>query len=164
MAAEHSIGGMSPATAAGATGEVEIAQLYCVHQDLVGTAEFGIYLFRDMDAEPVLVTAGDDGLIVINGIISATTNLTPHKIVELNTGKSFSALFEVEAGAVTKIIVMNYVGEGMVPTATATSSGTMTLTNTGASARQRGMELGPLALLAIAGLDAAGVSVRRRAA
>jgi len=146
-----------------------------------GAAEFAIFPFGEKDADPILVSVDGDGLIVLNGIIPVTGD-EPHKLVELTTDDANETTFEVEAGAVTQIIVINYVGEGTAPTATtgagtgatatavsgggsaaaattATTGGTTALPNTGAGAGQRGAELG---LLAIAGLGAAAVSVRRR--
>lgn len=127
----------------GATGDVEIAKLFCTNADLAGqvefevlgpefpveatgvtaqaatvdeadncspgTAEFEIFLFGDKTAEPVLVTVGSDGLIVIDDLLPVTTDLSAHKLVEVSTGAE--TFFDVEEGAVTNIIVINYVGD-----------------------------------------------------
>ena len=161
-----------------------------------GAAEFEIFLNGEKkDEADFEISVDEDGLIILRDLIPATDEGESHKIVEVGTGAE--AVFEVEEGAVTKIIVINFVGEGEAPTATpddkdketpaatkapgattapgapaattapttgGTKGGTTALPNTGAGAGQRGMELGLLALLAIAGLGAAGLSVRRRAA
>lgn len=209
----------------GATGDVEIAKLYCTNEDLAGSvefevlgpefpveatgvtaqaaaveadnctpgaAEFEIYAFGDKTTEPILVTVGSDGLIVINDIIPVTTDATPHKLFEVATGAE--TFFDVEEGAVTKIIVLNYVsadggdtggddgkdtdgdtGDDSKDDGTGTTGGdakedsvsgggTTTLPDTGAGYGQGGADYGMALFLVLGGLAAAGVSLRRRAA
>lgn len=207
----------------GATGDVEIAKLFCTNADLAGqvefevlgpefpveatgvtaqaatveadncspgTAEFEIFLFGDKTAEPVLVTVGSDGLIVIDDLLPVTTDLSAHKLVEVSTGAE--TFFDVEEGAVTKIIVINYVGDdvdggddgkddggdtgddakddggdtGDGDTGDSVTGGgsATTLPDTGAGYGQGGADYGMALFLVLGGLAAAGVSLRRRAA
>jgi hypothetical protein len=140
-----------------------------------GAAEFEIFPFGDRTAEPFAVTVGSDGVIVIDDIISVTGEGEAHLIVELSTGAE--AFFEVAAGADTKIIVINFIGEEEVETPVpgetpgegeqpggTTGGGVVTLPDTGAGAGQSGAEYGMALFLVLGGLAAAGVSLRRRAA
>ena len=100
---------LGPETPVEATGVTAQAANVEADNCTPGAAEFEIFAFGDKTSEPILVTVGSDGLIVIDDVIPVTTDLSPHKLKEVSTGAE--AQFDVADGAVTKLIVINYVGD-----------------------------------------------------